>query len=189
MTFIQFLENYNGALMFLAAILSAITTVIIAFISYKNLKELKTTREEENRPYIVFFIDKLKHNAKDYYLVIKNYGKTGGKVQNINMSPELDYSKTKESTLKIKPLTKVKNLYLAPNQSVISDFDFTSYPDKVFNVTISYSDKKKTYKETSSIDLNYTDNVMWSSRTNTYDTDKELHAINENIQGLIGKLY
>lgn len=188
MTFIEFLENYNGALMFLATVISAFTTIIIAFISYKNLRELRVTRDEENRPYIVLYIDRLSYNEQKKYICIKNFGKTAGVIKSIVTTPPILPSNSKR--LKIDSVDSIQNMYLAPNQRIVTQFD-KSINKSTFDITLTYTtaNGKKKYKESYTIDLAYLSTITWSLPNNSGDTTKELHSIANSIQGLIGTFH
>lgn len=190
MTFIEFLQTYNGALMFLATIISAITTIIIAFISYKNLKELKVTREEENRPYIVLYIDKFNNLDQKKYVFIKNFGKTAGIVKSIEIHPEIQ--PVKLTLVKVKPIDTIKNMYLAPNQRMLTMFDKKNNDNNTsFDITLTYTtaDRKKEYIDKYTIDLEYMSTTSWSLPKHSDNTTKELNYIANSIQGLIEKLH
>ncbi|WP_163222159.1 hypothetical protein [Clostridium sporogenes] len=178
---IEFINTYNGFLMVIATILSSAATTITAYLAYSNLKEFKETRIDESRAYIVFYITHHRNRAC-HSLVLKNFGKSAGKVISIKINPELDYNKSK---LKLnKPLfLKSTNIYLAPNQAIFSAFDFTNYPDKVFDISIEYESLGKIFKENYQIDYSFNGSIL-TSTPSIKDVPSGLKAINQSIEEL-----
>ena len=163
-----------------------IVSIVITIITMrKNSK----TIEEANRAQIIFYID-YNPSCDMYFLIIKNFGNSVGKVIDIDISPKLDWKKT-EFNQEIKALTDAKNILLAPNQKVSSWFDFNNYPDKVFNVIIKYSTLNKIYCESYTIDLNYIDNIDWlfPSVIDDHSTNEKavLYKINNTLRDLTDK--
>ncbi|MCY6372418.1 hypothetical protein [Clostridium ganghwense] len=180
-----FLQKYNVVLMLIATGLSALATVIVAILSYINFKEFKNTRIDESRAYIVFYIEKTSNNIV-HELIIKNFGKTAGKLIKINIEPKLDYSKCVTS-LDLPLLTESQNIYLAPNQSISSAFDFRNYPDKNFKISLEYETLGKVFKESYDIDYSYRNTIVTASPS-IKNTDDALKAIVESIQELTQRL-
>lgn len=167
------------------SIISTLTSIIVAIFTYKNLKELKLARIEESRANILFYIDK--HRGSLFHnLIVKNFGKSGGKVINISTSPKIDITKSGITGLD-KTITDFKNIYLAPGQFIKSAFDFRNYPDKHFSVTISYESMNKVYTENYEINLDYSDKVLTESPSIRSEIDG-LKYINESIKNLSDKL-
>lgn len=182
--FINLINTYNALLMVIFTFLSALATIIIALLTYSNLKEFKETRIEENRAYIVFYVvpssSKIFHN-----LILKNFGKSAGKVLSLKIDPPLDYQKSSSLNDFNKPLFfESSNIYLAPNQFITSAFDFRNYPDKIFNITIEYESLGRVFKESYQIDYSFVQNTI-SASPSIKDIPKGLQHINESIQELI----
>ncbi|SKB01178.1 hypothetical protein SAMN05443428_1548 [Caloramator quimbayensis] len=185
--FINLINTYNALLMVIFTFLSALATIIIAWLTYSNLKEFKETRIEENRAYIVFYI--VPSSSKAFHnLVLKNFGKSAGKVLSLKIDPQLDYQKSCSLSGFDNPLFFESNkIYLAPNQFVTSVFDFRNYPDRIFNVIIEYESLGRTFKESYQIDYSFALNTFSASPT-INDIPKGLQYINESIQELIDTL-
>ena len=81
-----------------------------------------------------------------YYIVIKNFGNSLGKVLHIETTPKLDWKKTRFNQ-DIEAITESNNFVLAPNQKISSWFDFKGYPDQKFDVEISYETLGKKHIE------------------------------------------
>lgn len=56
--------------------------------------------------------------------------------------------------------SEAKNVFLAPQQHISSGFDFRDYPDKVFDVEISYETCGKVITENYTIDINFIGNIL-----------------------------
>lgn len=155
------------------------STGIAIFTLIQNHNMIK----DNSRAYIIFYIDF--HPQTDmYYLVIKNFGNSIGKLINIEITPKLDWNKCKFKQ-DLKPLTDSTNVLLAPNQKISSWFDFEDYPDKIFDVKLTYYTLKKEYTENYKIDLSYVSNHDWlfnrSFDDKSKDYKKVLYTINNSI--------
>lgn len=178
---LNFFNTYKDLFTILISLVSAIVSIIVAVLTYKNLRELRNTRTEESRAYIVFYIEKYS-NKLFHDLVIKNFGKSAGKLISLELDPPLSYKKS-STNLNIPLLTECKNIYLAPNQSISSVFDFKNYPDKVFNITIKYETLGKLYSENYQIDYSFRDAVLSTKPTIKTELDA-LDSIRKNIEQL-----
>lgn len=165
------------------AILSFIGIVTSIVIAVSTLKQNSRMIKENTRAYIVLYID-YHPQTNRYFLVIKNFGKSIGKLISIDVSPKLDWKRCKFKQ-NIKPLTESKNVLLAPGQKISSWFDFEKYPDKFFNVKLTYQTLNKDYTEMYTIDLNWLDNKDWihnySFDDQSDDYKEILYRINNSI--------
>ena len=136
-----------------------IVSIIITIIT---LRKNSKTLTEANRDQIIFYID-YNPACEMYFLIIRNFGKSIGKLTKIDITPKLDWKKTRISQ-DMKPLTAAKNIMLAPNQK---------YVDKY------------------TIDLNYISNIDWLFPHPIYDHTKDnkavLYKINNSIRDLTDK--
>ena len=167
-------------------LLGILVSIVIAIVTrIQNTKAIK----EANRAQIIFYIDY--NPACDmYFLIIKNFGKSIGKLIKVDIDPKLDWNKSKFSQ-DVEPLTESTNIMLAPNQKVSSWFEFHDYPDKKFNVKLEYNTMGKVYKEEYCIDLEYIKNVDWITPypidDHTKDNKAVLYKINNSIRDLTDK--
>lgn len=146
----------------------AIGTWILAAISvialYITIKQNSITNYENSRAKILFYIDYIRASDK-FFLTIKNFGNSLGKLNYIKIMPNLDYKKIPSYKSKHRLLTDSKDIVLAPNQKISSWFSFRDYPDKLFDVEISYTSlngkgkKSKTFIENYKIDLSFTEDI------------------------------
>lgn len=169
------------------SIITSLTTSIIAIcISVKTLKQSNEAIVESSRANIVFYIEKSKYNVL-HTLVIKNFGNSVGKIISIDTNPKLDWSKTKLSGIPVKPITEFSNIFLAPNQTIKSDFDFRHCKNTMINVTLKYETLSKIYTDNYSINLAITNNIA-HLEPNTSTVEQGLKAIHNSIQELSDKL-
>lgn len=166
--------------------LGIIVSIIITVVTIK--KNSKVIRES-NRAQIIFYID-YNPTCDMYFLIIKNFGKSIGKLLKLQIAPKLDWQKTKFEQDRI-PLTEATDILLAPGQKVSSWFDFKEYPDKVFDVIIEYETLNEVYKDNYKIDLNYISNIDWLTPYPLDDHSKDnkavLYKINNSIRDLTDK--
>ncbi|NMA50488.1 MAG: hypothetical protein GX951_01385 [Mollicutes bacterium] len=174
---------------FAMTIITLIGVIVSLIISIVTLRQNKNIIEESNRAYLLFYID-YNPQIDMYFLIIKNFGKSIGKLISLEVAPELDWSKT---TFKqeISPLTKAKDILLAPNQKVSSWFEFNEYPDKEFDIKITYSSNNKVYTDKYKINLDYIENIDWLAQypldDKTDDNKEVLYKINNSIRDLTDK--
>ena len=171
----------------------AIGTGILAFISViamiVTVIQNSKMKFETSKANIVFYID---YNIQtgQYFLVLKNFGNSVGKLLSMTIVPDLDWTKTKFNQ-QLEPLTNSKNVLLAPNQKISSWFDFEDYPDTIFDIHLEYETLGKLQKEDYIIDLSYTKNLDWlvsySIDDNTKDYKKILYKIDNSIKDLSDK--
>ncbi|KAI3350759.1 hypothetical protein FDB30_03650 [Clostridium botulinum] len=169
----------------LSIIFSSLLSLISVCIALGTLKQTNKISLDSNRAYIIFYIDKNRAESSSN-LVIKNFGKTGGKLISLTLDPTLDYEKSKIGVL-VKPITNYSNIFLAPGQSIKSAFFFESYPDTKFNISISYETCGKLYNESYTIDLDYYESILEASPT-AKDTNSILKQISQNIGQVSDKL-
>lgn len=165
----------------------SIGTWILAFLSIIlvviSIVQNSITNFENTRAKIIFYIDYIRSTDK-FYLTIKNFGNSIGKLNYIKISPNLNYNKVKGYNNKHTLLTDSKNIILAPNQKISSWFSFRNYPDKIFDIEIQYETlnkrlfrkKHKVYTEQYKIDLSFINNVESLSHY-AIDCENEIQAL------------
>lgn len=169
----------------IAILVNIFVSIATITIAISTLKESTRVALDSKRAYISFFIIENRSRLTKT-LVIKNFGNSGGKLLNITLDPPLDYSKSKPS-IRIKCITEFTNIYLAPSQSIKSEFIFKDYPDKKFNVTVEYETCNNIYKESYELDIEYLDVIVTNCPSPTSEIDA-LRKINSSIQEVSDKL-
>lgn len=188
-------EWHSTLFQFIGLILSAITfigSIVAIWLTYLNLKEMRKQLKEQqnqyfeqNRGNLLFYICKsgvgITHD-----LIIKNFGNSPAKLLALEISPDLDWSKTNNADIKQFNVSNLKNIFLAPQQHVGTIFDFSNYTDEKFDIKICYETCNKTIEETYSIDINYLHNVL-TLDPKISDELSALKYINKSIISLSNK--
>ena len=177
---------------FIGVILSFVTfvgSVIAIYYTYQNLKEMRKQLNEQkgqyfeqNRGNLIFYISKSDIGIT-HDLIIKNFGNSPAKLISLKITPDLDWSKAGQTGVDDFNITKLNNIFLAPQQHIGTLFDFTNYEETELDVEICYTTCEKQFTENYKIDLNYLHKVL---RTEP-KIDSELQAlkyINKSINAL-----
>lgn len=164
------------------SIVAVIVSGLAAWFTYKNLKEIKNQFFEQNRGNAIFYIDKI-HRGEAYTLVLKNYGHSPVKILSISIDPEIDWAKSNLSVPSKCNFSNCKNVFIAPQRFISSDFIFRNYPDETFKITLEYETCGKIFKETYDIDLSFTHNLI-ETKQSPKNEIRALQHINESIQQL-----
>ena len=188
-------EWHSTLFQFIGVILSFVTfvgSVIAIYYTYQNLKEMrkqlneqKTQYFEHNRGNLIFYISKSDIGIT-HDLIIKNFGNSPAKLISLKITPDLDWSKAGQTGVDDFNITKLNNIFLAPQQHIGTLFDFTNYEETELDVEICYTTCEKQFTENYKIDLNYLHKVL---RTEP-KIDSELQAlkyINKSINALSDK--
>ena len=180
---------------FLGVILSLLTfigSVIAIFYTYQNLKEMRNQLSEQKKQYfeqnrgnLIFYIAK-SNIGITHDLIIKNFGNSPAKLISLKISPDLEWNKAGQTGIDNFNITKLKNIFLAPQQHVGTIFDFSNFEEKELNIEICYSTCDKQFTETYKIDLNYLHKVL-RTEPRIEDELQALKYINKSICGLSDK--
>lgn len=169
----------------ISCVLTGTGTIIsacAAFLTYRNLKEIQKQFFEQNRGNLVLYVDHLK-GRPSHTLILKNYGNSPAKLLHLELEPPLDWTKTKWNLSAQKTPFDTPNIFLAPNASIRSDFDFHEYPDRLFNVKIKYKTCGRVFSE------NYTLNVQYFEDETKIEHDPgQIPSILKNIDQSIQAL-
>lgn len=161
---------------------SVLIAAIVAILTYKNLREMRKQFFEQNRGRLVFYIDNVRTGLFKV-LVIKNFGNSPAKLLSLCITPDLDWRKSDPTSSSDFNISNFKDVFLAPGQHVSSAFDFENYPDKIFNIELTYETCGKTFSESYVIDLHFS-HIALSYRPETKDELNALEEINDSIQQL-----
>ena len=188
-------EWHSTLFQFIGVILSFVTfvgSVIAIYYTYQNLKEMQKQLNEQKAQYFghnrgnhIFYISKSDIGIT-HDLIIKNFGNFPAKLISLKITPDLDWSKAGQTGVDNFNITKLNNIFLAPQQHIGTLFDFTNYEETELDVEICYTTCEKQFTENYKIDLNYLHKVL---RTEP-KIDNELQAlkyINKSINALSDK--
>lgn len=174
--------------MSLLTLVYVVATIVIVIYNRKSIREIEKTREEESRPYIFAHLHK---DPRDlcFYLRVKNYGRTGGKVESIDISPSLKFVDSKNIG------EFLNNVILAPDQMlqfiVLERNEETS--KETYNVNLRYhqtNNTEKVYEESYSLLtqystlMGYTDN----KKSTLSETDNALRNIANYLDSIRNKM-
>lgn len=181
---VNWLNNNQGFAMSVLTLVYVIATIIIVIYNHKSIKELQNTREEESRPYIFAYLHK---DPRDicFYFRIKNYGKTGAKIESIEISPLLKFVNEKNAG------EFLSNVVLAPNQMLqfILLEKAKETASNTYDITIRYcptNDCKKLYEERYSLITQYS-TLMGYTDSNTSSLSEEENAL-KNITNYLDSI-
>jgi hypothetical protein len=157
------------------------------------VKEMKTARETQLRPYIIIDFEFYKVNLCD--VVMKNIGNGAALNVKVNFEPDIIY---REPDIKLSDLPVFQQLEFFPAGKEIRFF-FRSMTDKTktdapnqFKAKMSYKDSAgKVYNETLSLDLTWHKKLLFVNLKDFDDLAKsvaEIAELNKNIQTHLKRL-
>lgn len=164
---------------------SVIATVSLLWAIYQSRKTEKLNSimiEESTRPIIAIYTDYIDTGSLVLYLVIRNFGKSVARIDNIVENESLlslnAYKATNERDL-IKDLI---GSILAPNQSKIIALKYESLIEKTINFDVNYSSSTKSYNV--KFEINLTAGIH-SPKIKSATTNKELKSISYTLQEML----
>ncbi|MCX4326423.1 MAG: hypothetical protein OSJ45_03895 [Lachnospiraceae bacterium] len=133
----------------LTFVLSAISVVILIVTIRQNSLML----ENESRAYIAIYGEITYINAMNFYLIIKNFGKSSAIINSLECDTDLSKFAYVETLV---PFSNMENASIAPNQSFRCALQhgllfLSKIPSINFKVTYTSNDKK--YSETFCVNL------------------------------------
>ena len=173
--------NGTGFLSLVSILLALLSIVFVVITINQNRKMI----EASTRPYIVIYGRLANMQNPTYYLIIKNFGKTGAIIDKFLASENLaNYSYRSDMV----PFSDIEGYFFAPGQAALCNIEVPKQDDEAetfISFDITYSANKKTYKETYSFDIaaEATNVVV---RANTKDA--ELKIISYTLQDMVEKL-
>lgn len=134
-----------------ASLLTSITAIII---SIKTLQQNSKMIEESTRPYITIYYE-FSYVTDHHFLILKNFGKSSGKIISLECDYDLKKLKDKEFNPNNSfPFLHIKNTTLVPNQSLRETIYWEKQKDnskkfdfQILNFKITYEANGKTYIE------------------------------------------
>lgn len=174
MQIVNWLNNNQGFTMSILTLVYVIATIVIVIYNRKSIQELQKTREQESRPYLFAYLQK---DPRDmcFYFRIKNYGKSGGKIENIQVSPQLKFIGEKNVG------EFLNNVILAPNHMIqlilLEQAEETR--KNTYDVVIKYqpiNNSNKSYEEEYTLIMQYTSQMGY--------TDSKTSSLSESENAL-----
>ena len=184
MKFLEFLKTYNGALSVIGTLVVAILTSFSVFVSMRTLREMKKTREDENRPYVIVYLSKEPRDLL-FELCIKNFGKTAAKIEFLEFSLPI---KTHSGELAdhvfqgvtLMPNQKIHTLFMKDDTLDVRKFES-------MHLKCKYSllgDKRKIYDDEYVVNYEYTKEFAYAGDTtmsNQNPTENSLASIAKTL--------
>lgn len=165
-------------LSFVLAVISVVTVVI-------TLRQNSKMIDNSTRPYVVIYPATTNFQSPNYYLCVKNFGKSGATVKSFSCDYDLKNCSYDEDHV---PFAHLKGTFLAPGQSYIASVD----PSKIFHevprvltFSISYEANSKEYFDNFVVNIE-ADSDLLHIRANT--EGKELRTISYALQDITEKL-
>lgn len=168
---------------------SAIGTVVLACLTWQMVKEMKETRQEESRPYVIAHLE-LKE--KFIYFICKNIGKTCA------YDVEVEFNKPIMVNGKnsLKSMLFSKNIPAMPPGYEIKTF-INSGPEilnatehekdvdgrVIIEITIKYTSGKNVYRDQYTVDLSCFKNVLYAS-SNEYLMRRAIESIASDFSNI-----
>lgn len=138
----ELLEQILYILYLFSGIVTLIVVYINSCISKKTLEEMRITRLEETKPYIIIYITKEHVDDHYMYLTIENIGKTGA--YNIFIEPTITYLDAKQQKYEMKSNFS----FMAPRQKIQSLVPFKFNDSISIDGLVSYYDSNNKKYET-----------------------------------------
>ena len=172
--------------------LALVASIIEVILTYKNLSEMKKQLCEQQKQYfdqnrgnLIFYVQK-SITGITHDLIIKNFGNSPAKLLSLKITPDLDWKKAGQSNIDDFNISKLNNIFLAPQQHIGTIFDFSNFNETELDVEICYSTCGQTFTEQYKVDLNYLHKVL-SLEPQIKDELSALKQINKSLTSLSDK--
>ena len=140
---------------------------------------------DQNRGNLIFYVQK-SITGITHDLIIKNFGNSPAKLLSLKITPDLDWKKAGQSNIDDFNISKLNNIFLAPQQHIGTIFDFSNFNETELNIEICYSTCGQTFTEQYKVDLNYLHKVL-SLEPQIKDELSALKQINKSLTSLSDK--
>lgn len=171
----------NIVLSVLSFFLALISIIFVVLTLKQNNKML----EEASRPYIAIFLTSTTIHKRQNFFVIKNYGKSAGKIEKFVYPDKIKSSIQRSEDVKSQ-FEHIENMAIAPGQSILLPFDILGDSSHVFEFEITYSSNssKNIYTENFRLYSNFlVSRPCGNLYTNAFEHDLicALHEISEKL--------
>lgn len=191
----ELIETFNNLqstdkIQIITTIVTALGILVSFIISIITLRQNNKFKREESRANIVCYIEHITKTSNSY-IVIKNYGKSVGKILNITIDRDIDLNKLLGITdSNFKNIFQRKNYLLAPNQKISSWYNFIQHDIEDFTVIIEYETLGKKYKEEYLLSSKYVHSVISTDKSMSKhdETQKLLNNMNESLREISEKI-
>lgn len=166
MDVIQWLNANNGFVMSILSLVTVIATFFIMRANRSSVIEMRKTREEESRPFVVIYMGRDDRNRRIIRLVIENVGKTVARDVKITCTPPINHPSSMplsnsyiftQSIPTLAPKFKITTIVDSVQNLKQSN---NTYP--IYEIKVSYSNGgHKEYNDHFIIDLNIESDIIW----------------------------
>ncbi|HDR8018748.1 TPA: hypothetical protein QCY65_003031 [Bacillus cereus] len=201
MSFLNWINDNQGFIMAGLTLIYVLATIRILRANAASVEEMKKTREEENRPYVVAYLE-FKTNGAVHF-ILKNIGKTMALDTKVEVSPRVEMPKSmplSDSNLLTQPIPNIPpqfeyKAFIGMGWD-IKDKETDKYP--IFKAKVEYknsNDKSIVYVEEYIMDLNFESGLLYMREYEVHDlvksfdkfskgNQKALNNINKNLANL-----
>lgn len=178
--------NFYDCLQMITILITTSTAIASIIIAVLTLRQNEKMIEESTRPYIVIYSTTTNFQEPIYKLIIKNFGQSGATIRSFHSSHDL--SEFTFGSDKRRPFEDLKNIFIAPGQSIICAIDYRKLMDEnvdILSFNIKYETENKSYNEDINLNVKAFKNQT-SPKSST--KDKELKIISYTLQELVDKI-
>ena len=194
MDLLKWINANQGAIMAILTLIYVVATIFILRANSSSVKEMEKTREEENRPYVVAYLDSNTHGVVKF--VLKNIGKTMAFDTRVEVSPRIEIPEKmplSDSNLLNQPIPNIPpqysyTAYLGMSWD-IKDKEKNAYP--VYKATVTYkstNDEKTSYVEEYIMDLNFQSGLLFMREYEVHDLVKSFDTFSKDNKKALEKL-
>lgn len=173
-----FLSNFTTTdwIQLFSIIASLSISVISILVAVFTLRQNSKMIEESTRPYILIYDAYTNISSVHFYLILKNFGKTGATITEFKSNHDMSIFDSKQP-----PFEHIVGTFLAPGQSIRAHIELPQNINLEINFDIKYKTSNKEYKQASSIHLAYLKNI---SSVRTKCENKDFDVIGQTLQDL-----
>lgn len=181
-------NSNEGFIMSILTFVYVLATIVIVIMNLLSIKEMKKSRLDDSRPYIMANIVKDPRD-KVFYIRIKNYGKTGAIIESFDVNPDLNLVKENNQKVDIKgclfpPEYVVQFIILEPwEKTCQNDYSIKLSYKSVERNSRSFSEEYKLVTQYAHLQ-GYTDNA----KSNLNDVDNAIVNISNCLDSIRNKL-
>ncbi|MCD2332908.1 hypothetical protein [Bacillus cereus] len=157
-------------------VVSTLVAITSIFIALKSLKLTRKSIEEANRPYVTCFVSSIDTGFRAKYFVIKNFGKSGARIINI------EFNKNLPKLGRNGKIDSIINSLIAPNQKFMTTVP--SEMDDIVDVKITYEDSNNNlFEESHTINFGYSKDLTYKNVDNSGldDTANTMRNVAQSI--------
>jgi hypothetical protein len=165
--------------------------LLAAIFAGRQVREIRRTREEESRPFVVVDFEQKRGL---FYLVVTNIGRTMAREVSFSFDPELassldDRNRKEQWSIATLKLLRDGIQTLPPNKRIVTLFDTSfgrdrdRYPD-VYDVAVSYGDAngRRRFDDHMTLDLGVYYGLLRVEKKDAHDIHKRLEELVREVK-------